>query len=151
MECRHILKIQNHYTTLLLGTPLFSPKDCFLYFSNLSFTTIHEKGHYYIEHVLISYLLFNILSRGKATEVTRHPLSTRPFILIHWLTSGLGLELGCPRAGRSCWPRFTSPAGSRRSPLTPRPRCLGKWLLTSLPQGGTDLKISGHGFVFCFV
>lgn len=40
--------------------PLFSPEGCFPYFSNLSFTTIHEKGHYYIEHVLISYLLFNI-------------------------------------------------------------------------------------------
>lgn len=43
---------------------LFPPEGCLPYWPNLSFTTIHEEGHYYVEHVLISYLLFNILSEA---------------------------------------------------------------------------------------
>lgn len=61
---------------------LFPPEGCLPYLPNLSFTTIHEEGHYCVEHVLISYLLFNILSEalpGKSQGRQREqPLSYLP-------------------------------------------------------------------------
>lgn len=80
---------------------LFPPEGCLPYSPNLSFTTIHEEGRYYVEHVLISYLLFNILPEACLERRAAH---TKNSLFHAGPAAGAALGLTFPRTTRAALP-----------------------------------------------